>query len=146
MAKTLEKTGKEKEKKETTQKEMQEIGGGACWKGHQDGKNPRENWERKGKEGDHPEGNAGNRRRSMLERSPRWQKPSRKLGKKRKRRRPPRRKCRKSAEEHAGKVTKMAKTLEKTGKEKEKKETTQKEMQVKEFKKDVNMKAMMKVR
>merc|ERR1711871_135769 len=55
-------------------------------------------------------------------------------------------KGRKSAEEHAGKVTKMAKTLEKTGKEKEKKETTQKEMQVKEFKKEVNMKAMMKVR
>merc|ERR1711871_35306 len=55
-------------------------------------------------------------------------------------------KGRKSAEEHAGKVTKMAKTLEKTGKEKEKKETTQKKMQVKEFKKEVNMKAMMKVR
>lgn len=55
-------------------------------------------------------------------------------------------KGRKSAEEHAGKVTKMAQTLEKAGKEKEDKETNEKEMQAKATKKEVNAKAIMKVK
>lgn len=55
-------------------------------------------------------------------------------------------KGRRSAEEHAGKITNMARTLEKTGKEKESKETQEKEIQYKETKKEVNMKAVMKVR